>query len=116
MGRSSGRKVDKVKGQAAAALRKLNWQPRGTDLEKAKFFVFTGRFDEAIKLGEVGINTAMEKLSGNLESKDKGVRLGSIYLLSKIDDLRVISLLTKATKDTGWGRSFSGKISFEENK
>ena len=107
-------KVDKVKGQAAAALRKLNWQPRGTDLEKAKFFVFTGRFDEAIKLGEVGINTALEKLSGNLESKEKGVRLGSIYLLAKIDDLRVISLLTKATKDADGDVRSAAKLALKK--
>jgi len=53
-------------------------------------------------------------LSGNLESKEKGVRLGSIYLLAKIDDLRVISLLTKATKDADGDVRSAAKLALKK--
>jgi HEAT repeat protein len=49
-----------------------------------------------------------------MESKEKGVRMGSIYLLAKIDDLRVISLLTKATKDADGDVRSAAKLALKK--
>ena len=96
---SKDEKDDKVRMQLAIALGNLNWQPGGTDLEKAEYFALTGRWDEVIKLGEVGMNAAIKELGSMLKNKDKWVRFAAIGIIEKFDDLRVITLLTEASKD-----------------